>query len=81
MKKNYSKPDILFESFSLSTSVAAGCAVITPLPQIDQCGLPRFYNWILFHNEIQGCNRTPTTNDGDGICYHPPTEQTNLFSS
>lgn len=80
MKKSYSKPDILFESFSLSTNVAAGCAVITPLPQLDECGLP-YFNWIIFQNEIQGCTKFPTTNAGDAVCYHPPTEQTNLFTS
>lgn len=80
MKKNYSTPDILFESFALSTNIAAGCGVVTPLPQLDECGVP-YFNWIIFNTEFQGCTRLPSTNAGDGICYHPPTEQTNLFHS
>lgn len=80
MKKSYSKPDILFESFSLSSSVAAGCAVDTPLPQSDKCGLP-YFNWVIFMNELQGCTKIVSTGLMDGVCYHPPTEQTNLFTS
>lgn len=80
MKKTYSKPDISFESFSLSSTVAAGCGVDTPLHQMDQCGY-RIENWIVFQSELQGCNFIVETGVMDGVCYHPPTEMTNLFTS
>ena len=46
----------------------------------DQCGLP-YFNWVIFMNELQGCTKIVSTGVMDGICYHPPTEQTNLFTS
>lgn len=82
MKKTYSKPDVIFDSFSLSTNVAADCAFKTPLPKADECGLPTgFLNEIIFITEMQGCTRTQGNGQWDTICYHQPTEENNLFNS
>jgi hypothetical protein len=82
MKKTYSKPDIFFDSFSLSTTVAANCEFKTPLPKADECGMPTgYFNYIVFVNELQGCNRTVESGVWETICYHQPTEENNLFNS
>jgi hypothetical protein len=47
---------------------------------MDACGIP-FENWIIFQNSLQGCAYIVETGIKDGVCYHPPTETTNLFTS
>lgn len=81
MKKIYSKPDVMFESFTLSTNIAA-CANDTDLSSRDVCGYPWYpAGKILFSDSISQCN---VYHDGDAsnpICYHNPTESTNVFNS
>jgi hypothetical protein len=73
MKKAYVKPTISFESFKMSSSIAANCArnkdeIIIP----DNIG---GYN--IF---IDDCEYTPA--DGEfGICYDVPTEDIRVFAS
>lgn len=82
MKKTYSKPDILFDSFALSTNVAANCEFRTPLPKVDECGMPiRYFNSIIFVTEMQGCTVIEPSGEYDSICYHLPTDSNNLFTS
>lgn len=82
MKKSYSKPDILFDSFSLSTNVASNCEFRTPLPQVDECGMPTgYFNSVIFVTEIQGCTVVEPSGVWDTICYHQPSETNNLFTS
>ena len=80
MKKTYSKPDILFDSFSISTNVVASCEFQTPLPQVDECGVA-YFNWVVFQSELQGCNKIAKSGTWDAMCYHQPTETNNLFTS
>ena len=41
MRKAYVKPEIFYEDFSLSSSIAAGCELDTPLPSYEEnCGYP-----------------------------------------
>lgn len=80
MKKTYSKPDIMFDSFSLCTNIAAGCETKTPLPKSDACGLP-YFNWVIFQTPMQGCTRIAENGMWDKTCYHVPSESNNLFSS
>jgi hypothetical protein len=93
MKKAYSKPDIVFEDFSLSTSIAAGCeerpsafAGSTSQP----CGVKYAANVYIFTQTMNGCNRKiPEGNvtgnlvdkNNNGLCYHNPTENYNVFMS
>ena len=86
MKKAYSKPDILFESFSMATSIAAGCEVKLDTQAAYVCGV-KFDNVTLFTNEVTNCK------SGDGLviaegdkmynklCYHNPYEANNVFAS
>ena len=83
MKKPYSKPDILFESFALSTSIAAGCEE-PPNTQNEGCGV-RFGSYTIFTSTmIDVCNRTPEDKIGspyDQYCYHVPQSDLNIFFS
>lgn len=85
MKKTYVKPAIFFEGFTLSTSIAAGCEYKTNLPSPNECGLV-FGNITVFLEGMNGCSFGVTDNgsgDGsyNGICYHVPSESSNLFAS
>lgn len=86
MKKTYVKPEILFENFSLNTSIASGCEEIIDNQSKGDCGLD-FGDIVIFVSQATGC----TTNkgvvvegdDGDynGLCYHVPQGTNNLFNS
>ena len=82
MKKVYEAPEILFEDFSLSTSISAGCdKIITPL--LYTCGVNYPGIGIIFIEENTGCKvrMKDTFQTHDGYCYHVPTEDKNLFNS
>ncbi len=80
MKKTYSKPEILFEDFSLSTNIAAGCEFDVTHDQ-GSCGI-KFGLDVLFNRDMSGvCNEYPENGMHDGYCYHNPTETNNMFSS
>lgn len=81
MKKNYTKPEIMFESFTLSTNIAGDCDHDTSLQTDGVCGID-FGGDIIFLIGITGCLDQYETDDGtSGICYHNPTETTKLFNS
>lgn len=76
MKKEYKKPELLFDSFELSTSIAVGCGIITKLPSEGSCG----YNdngQIIFTSSLTGCEYE----GNDKICYDVPFDSNKLFSS
>lgn len=82
MKKVYEAPEILFEDFSLSTSISAGCdKIINPL--LYTCGV--YYPGIgmIFVEGNTGCSvkMEDTFETSDGYCYHVPNEDKNLFNS
>lgn len=81
MKKTYSKPDILFESFALSTSIAAGCEE-KPYEQTDYCGV-LWGNVTIFMSKETGCANLIKDEDPDynKLCYHVPSESYNVFYS
>lgn len=81
MKKTYTKPEIMFESFILSTSIAA-CDKDTGLPSRDICGM-QFGDDIIFTSGISQCDSgLPVPDDGHyGFCYHNPEGALMLFAS
>lgn len=83
MKKSYSKPEIVFESFSLSTNIAGDCAVKTNTPSQNQCPYQGDFDYPIFITREMGCITTDPDGDGElnGFCYHVPTVGTNLFNS
>lgn len=85
MKKIYSKPEIAFESFSLSTNIAGDCEVKTNLQGQNSCGMD-FSGMKVFMQGMGGCSNIAVDNvGGDGefnkICYHVPSGDNNLFNS
>lgn len=79
MKKTYEAPEILFEDFTMSTSIAANCDKIVNNSTENVCGY-KTRTGIIFVEGITGCvYKQP---DGyDGVCYHIPTDTTDLFNS
>ena len=82
MKKAYSKPEIGFESFALSESIAAGCEE-RPINFQETCGV-KYGKQIIFTEEIKDCSRKVM--DGqqgefNGLCYHNPSAAYNVFMS
>ena len=80
MKKTYIKPEILFEDFTLSTNIAAGCDTKIDTTARDQCGY-EFGGMVLFLTGIAGCSDVITDGTYDGFCYHNPSNLNNLFNS
>ena len=79
MKKNYSKPEITFESFAASTSIAAGCDIINDLHGAGSCGYPT-RNGVVFVTDVSGCEYVQPDNN-DTLCYHVPVITANIFNS
>lgn len=89
MKRVYSKPQIYFESFSLSQNIAAGCEVKTNTPAQGQCGV-NYGPFVVFLDSVGSqCTGDGRVQDvgGDGeyggICYHVFSNdgENNLFNS
>ena len=82
MKKVYEKPEIVFENFSLSTSIAAGCEKTTALQYGGTCGI-RWGHSTIFTSDVDQCSTKVI--DGDtaynGLCYHVPNADYNVFNS
>jgi len=80
MKKEYSVPDIVYESFNLSTSVAA-CAIETNFSAYS-CGYEVYPGFVIFKVGVDGCLvQIQDSIYGDKICYDNPSGLLNLFSS
>ena len=83
MKKQYSKPEIMFESFTLSVNIAGDCDVITTTMAQNVCGYldPRDpTGTMVFNSSISGCQRIEN-DENSTICYHNPTPTSNIFNS
>ena len=87
-KKKYCNPDIFFETFALSTNVAAGCEK-QPSNHTDDCGV-RWGNLFIFTSNVTGCTSEITEGstqgnwvdkENNGLCYHNPSDVFNVFNS
>ncbi len=78
MKKKYSKPVIIFDSFELSQSIAGTCSTISNAAMYD---CPVYYpEWDISVFTLQkNCDATPQ--DYGTPCYEIPYESHNVFSS
>lgn len=83
MKKTYMKPEIMFEDFSLCTSIAANCEIKIDNHSSGGCGQPieGLPGQFLFISADTGCTRCIPDEGTDGFCYHVPIESNNLFNS
>jgi len=85
MKKAYSKPEIVFENFSLSTNIAGDCEFKTNTWTYNLCGLESTGIGTVFMSSMSVCS-FPADMVGDddakygNICYHVPYGE-NLFNS
>ena len=73
MKKTYSKPEIFYESFSLSQNIAAGCEIKDPHdPKLEMTGAG--VNGGIGYAFSTSCDADVTNGGGDGwynnVCYH-----------
>lgn len=83
MKKTYVKPEVHFESFELSTSIATGCSASynhgnTNFGNANQCYLIYGTDKV-FLEKTAGC--TLTDFDENMFCYHVPAANDKIFSS
>ena len=79
MKKRYTKPDIVFESFSLSSSIAS-CDVKIENSTGGLCGL-QMDDAFLFVIGVTGCELHVEDGGFNRICYHVPFGEKNMFNS
>ena len=82
MKKKYSKPDIMYEDFTPSTSIAAGCTYEADAA-LYACGI-EYDSWTLFSSNLGDVCSLPVENVGgqwDEVCYHNPSIGNNVFTS
>lgn len=84
MKKLYSKPQIMFESFTLSTNIAADCEVKIYNHSSGTCAYEftdEFgENWKVFTSDVLACGTNEGDRAYDNVCYHVPYGE-NLFNS
>ena len=94
MKKTYTKPEISFESFLMSTNIAGDCeAKPDNQSNFDSCGMV-FAPYVVFGSDLGGCTtssgnlipfpvapNTGTIVKNDTVCYHVPAESSNIFNS
>ena len=86
MKKVYTAPQILFESFTMSTNIAGNCEAIVGNPTKGTCAVLGTGDIALFDGTMSVCVFTPEAMGGepdkfDGACYHVPVESNTLFNS
>ncbi len=94
MKKKYIKPEILFEDFTLSTSVAS-CATESMIKVMadNTCGFyDEYLKVVVVTDNTGGCATVDskykdsyrvakTPGENDGVCYHVPIEAYNMWNS
>ncbi len=81
MKREYSRPDIIFEDFSLSTAISAGCGEKTNTPSQNICGLEFGPGAMVFTQQVSGCTIKVEDTDNNGLCYHVFCDESRLFNS
>ena len=81
MKKLYSKPEIMFESFSVSTNIAGGCGIPTHTPSEGNCAYEAS-GVMIFTDAVSQCAvKAPGDAAYNGLCYHVPIDTGSLFNS
>lgn len=81
MKKTYVKPNAIFESFELSANIAVGCEYRTNHAKND-CVYYLNNGRNVFVDVNTNCRDiTAPGQDYGAVCYHIPSEQSNLFTS
>lgn len=84
MKRKYSKPELYYERYELSSNIAGNCATGLPVVGINStdyqtCTVNVGGGDLLFLTEVIGCNTLPI--EGDRFCYQSFSTNEMLFSS
>jgi len=85
--KKYTKPMIVFESFSLSNSIAACDNQVSYSESLGKNCKGYYddqFSVVLFLHDYEGCeyvDQDDDPKDVNGLCYHVPTVSLNLFGS
>jgi hypothetical protein len=79
MKKHYEKPDIMFDNFTMSESVA-NCEVRSNFGQ-GTCGVEMTESLTMFTNTVDVCNIKYQDGEYDRLCYDVPMDSYNVFRS
>ena len=82
MKRTYSQPDIVFESFSLCTSIAGAGCIVSAAATPGSCALD-LDGINIFISGVNACEWKITDGSAEFnyLCYHVPTGDNNLFNS
>lgn len=83
MKREYSRPEILFDSFQLCTTIAGSCEFDTETKSQGDCYVD-FGEYKVFTSQVAGCRRYGMIVDSgifNGYCYHVPVNGQNVFNS
>lgn len=78
MKRKYVKPELYFESFELSSSIAAGCKLISNSAEYACPVRDPDFDKTIFTND--GCDYSPQDDDTK-ICYQPPEGNIHVYTS
>lgn len=78
--KKYSKPQIVFESFELSTNIAAGCAYQAEHYQ-GTCGYTGGLGGLAIFTSDANCQFPTEDNGSTGVCYYIPNGDNTVFAS
>ena len=81
MKKKYTKPQIIFESVSVSSSIAGDCDTIITNIARETCPMETRSGHFVFVSDLSACSTHEPDGIYDNICYHVPYEAYNLFNS
>ena len=82
MKKTYTKPEIMFESFSFSTNIAGDCGILNGTSAEDVCGYLDYGGDMIFLTGVHGCViQIEQDAPNSKICYHNPSDLNRLFTS
>ena len=79
MKKAYVKPQVYFEDFRLSTSIAGGCAWMANSAE-NSCTVTVPGTQETYIADLNTCTFTVPA-ENDRFCYHVPMDNKNVFSS
>ncbi len=77
--KKYTKPEIVFEDFSLSVNISLGCKNFANLTETTCAYSDDFYTDLFDNGIASPCKTFPV--DGDSVCYHNPSEEYSVYSS
>ena len=87
MKKAYSKPEIMFEDFTLTNSITVGCGALVGAPTAGQCAYEvitsRDTKYIFTASMTNICTSPENDDEYNGLCYHVfgPEAEGALFNS